>query len=89
MTLEKLQSAAQTARNLPRLSILRLATATGVSAGWWIMAICSAVVGAVVAVVVVTVVHSVLNHREAVAIESATSDGIEGSIDSAESTDGD
>lgn len=76
---EKLQRVAQSVREFPRWVVLRLATVTGVSAGWWVMAICAAVVGAVAAVVLVTVVHRILDDRSALpvsSIESGSSDEI-------------
>ena len=45
---------------LPQWFVLRLATVTGVSVGWWTMALSAVVTGGVSAVVVVTVVHEVL-----------------------------
>jgi hypothetical protein len=43
--------------------VLRLATVSGVSAGWWVLAFASAVAGAVAAVAVTTAVHVVLKGR--------------------------
>lgn len=54
----------ETVRNLPMWTLFRLATVTGVSAGWWIMAFVSAVVGAVAAVFAMTVVHEILKGRK-------------------------
>jgi len=45
------------ARELPRWLVLRLASVSGVNAGWWVMSLSAAVVGALSAVVVVTLVH--------------------------------
>jgi hypothetical protein len=58
--LRRVRSVAGAVVETPRWVVLRLATVTGVNAGWWIMAIASAVTGAVTSVVVTTVVHSAL-----------------------------
>lgn len=54
----------QSAKKMPRWAVLRLASVTGVNAGWWIMAIVSGLVGAVTAVLCVTVVHHYLKGGE-------------------------
>lgn len=58
------------ARKIPRLFVLRLATKTGVSAGWWIMSITAALIGAVAAVAAVTVVHVLLKRQSPLDVES-------------------
>lgn len=57
----------------PRQWLLLLADRTGINAGWWIMAICSAVIGAISAVVIVTLVHLELKSRSATLVPSRSS----------------
>lgn len=85
----RLQRVARVVRNGPRWFVLRLATRTGISAGWWIMAICSAVVGAVAAVAVVTVVHWSLRSRSALPVASREANETVARDRGPESQDGD
>jgi len=58
--IEAAVSKLRVARRLPRWAVLRLATVTGVSAGWWVMTITAGAVGAVAAAVVVTLVYETM-----------------------------
>lgn len=61
--MSKIREAVGQVRSLPRWMVLRLATVSGVSAGWWIMAFAAAVAGAVAAIAVTTLVHVSLKGR--------------------------
>lgn len=67
------RSAARTLSRLPRWSVLRLATISGVSVGWWVMALVSGAVGALSAVATVTVVHLYLKGSRKGALPIASS----------------
>lgn len=64
MSVESAVSAGQSVKKVPRWTVLRLASVTGVNAGWWVMAIVSGLVGALMAVLSVTVVHYYLKGGE-------------------------
>lgn len=56
--------------HFPRWFVLRLASISGVSAGWWTMAIVASLVGAVSAVVATTALHEFLKRRSPIEVEA-------------------
>jgi uncharacterized membrane protein len=51
-------------KKTPKWVVLRLSTVSGVSAGWWAMALIASIIGAVSAVTVVTIVQSYLKRKQ-------------------------
>lgn len=64
MSVSSAVSSMQSAKNAPRWTVLRLASVSAVSAGWWVMSIVSGLVGALAAVLCVTVAHEYLKGGE-------------------------
>lgn len=75
MMLEAFWSFAESVKRAPRWAVLRLAAVSGVNAGWWIMAIVSAVVGGLMAVLCVTMVHHYLKGGEPAITVQAEEEG--------------